>query len=161
MLLLTLTKREAGPRHIRVFGKQLSLSDIEATPNMSWRVNSDLAKYFTGVTLGEKMIATSGMTVGKNALFLRQIANGRILEPYRFRFTEEPITLERELARARLGKIAARQGQRIKEQQASGTTRKVVAWTAFAHPRRFNSPTTTTGSITRHARGFSMLSRSG
>jgi type I restriction-modification system DNA methylase subunit len=84
MLLLTLTKRDSGPKQIAIFGKSLSISDINKTPNVSWRVNGEFAKYFTGETVGEKMIATSGMTVGKNDLFLRQIADGRILEPFNF-----------------------------------------------------------------------------
>ena len=161
MLLLTLTKREAAPRHITVFGKRLSLSDIEATPNMSWRVNGDFAKYFTGATLGEKMVATSGMTIGKNDLFLRQIADGRILEPYKFYFTDEPITLEREIARARLGKIAARRCRESRNYRPVAAPRKWFRGRPLRAPRRFNSPMTTTASITRRARGFSILSRSG
>ena len=31
---------------------------IEATPNRSWRIDGDLARYFTGISLGDKMIAS-------------------------------------------------------------------------------------------------------
>ena len=81
---------------------------------MSWRVNGDFAKYFTGATVGDKMVATSGMTIGKNDLFLRQITDGRVLEPYKFGFTDRPITLEREISRARLGKLSAHRLRTIK-----------------------------------------------
>ena len=96
------------------------LPNVKATPNMSWRVNGDFAKYFTGATLGEKMVATSGMTIGKNDLFLRQITDGRILEPYKFCFTDEPITLKREIEPGRLGKISPRQARKNK---ATGSQR--------------------------------------
>ena len=66
---------------------------IESTDNRSWRVTQDLAPFFTGPRLGEYIIATSGMTIGNNALFLREVRNGSIEEPYQFEFTERPISL--------------------------------------------------------------------
>ena len=140
MLLLTLTKRDIGPKQITIFGKSLSISDINKTPNVSWRVNGEFAKYFTGETVGEKMIATSGMTVGKNDLFLRQIADGRILEPYKFWFTDEPITLKREIERARLGKISPRQAEKIKQLESNGATKKGIAWSPLAQPKEIQLP---------------------
>jgi tRNA1(Val) A37 N6-methylase TrmN6 len=140
MLLLTATKRETQPKHITIFDRRLPLADIETTPNMSWRVNGDLAKYFTGATVGDKLVATSGMTIGKNAVFLRRISNGRVLEPYTFCFTDRPITLDREIAQARLGKLSASQVQKIKNSEASGATERVVSWTPLAHPKEICLP---------------------
>ena len=116
------------------------MTDIETTPNMSWRVNGDFAKYFTGATVGDKMIATSGMTIGKNDLFLRKITRGRVLEPYEFCFTDRPITLEREISRARLGKLSAHQVRTIKHRESRGVTERVVSWTPLTHPKEIRLP---------------------
>ncbi len=96
MLLLTLTKQPTSPTKVTVLGADLATADIQSTPNMSSRINGDLAKYFTGATVGDKMVATSGMTIGNNDLFLRPIVDGRIREPYAFAFGERAITLEGE-----------------------------------------------------------------
>ena len=48
------------------------------------------------------------MTIGKNEHFVREIVDGKIIEPYQFEFFDEPITLAREIARARLGKLSAK-----------------------------------------------------
>ena len=140
MLLLTVTKRETKPKQITIFGRHLALSDIEMTPNMSWRVNGDFAKYFTGATVGDKMVATSGMTIGKNDLFLRHITDGRVLEPYKFCFSDRPIQLEREISQARLGKLSADQVRKIKRLEASGATERVVSWTSLARAREVRLP---------------------
>jgi tRNA1(Val) A37 N6-methylase TrmN6 len=129
MILLTLTKQAVTPRHITVFGVHRSLAEIETTPNISWRVNEDLAKYFTGVTVGDKMVATSGMTIGNNELFLRSITEQRIEEPYEFSFTDRRITVEREISRARLGKLSPRRLREVQELEARGATERVIAWT--------------------------------
>jgi len=140
MLLLTLTKRKVPPSHATVFGKDISLAEIEATPNMSWRVDADLAKYFTGMTVGDKMIATSGMTIGNNDLFLRPIKDGQVEEPYEFAFTEQRITVECEISRARLGKVSPRRLQEVRELEARGATEKVIAWEWLETPKRIALP---------------------
>jgi hypothetical protein len=140
MLLLTLTKEEARPQHITIFGGSLPVAEIAATPNMSWRVNGDFARYFTGATVGDKMVATSGMTIGRNDLFLRQIKNGAVSEPYRFGFADRQITLEGELSRARLGKLSAQRVRTIKRLEANGETERVVSWAPLAHPRDVRLP---------------------
>ena len=140
MLLVTLTKQAAPPRHITVFGKQIPLAEVEATPNMSWRVSSDLAKYFARSTVGEKMVATSGMTIGKNELFLRSIRNGWVEEPYEFVFIEQSVTVERETSRARLGKVSSRQLRSIGELEANGAMEKAIAWKQLESPKRITLP---------------------
>ena len=86
----------------------IAARDIRLTPNHSWRIRTDLTKYFSGPKIGDYMIASSGMTVGKNELFVRTIAEGKILEPFDFKFHDQPITLAAARARARLGKFRRR-----------------------------------------------------
>lgn len=140
MVLLTLTKHQLGSRHITVFEKTLPLAHIEATPNLSWRINGRLARYFTGMTIGDKMVATSGMTIGKNELFLRRIIDGQSQEPYEFAYTEKRITLERELARARLGKISKRRLREVKELEERGATKKGITWKRLKTPKCITIP---------------------
>lgn len=140
MLLLSLTKRVNEPRSVSVFGTALSLAEVESTPNLSWRVNGEYAKYFTGVSVGDKMLATSGMTVGNNELFLRPIVQGAVDEPYEFRFDAQAITAQNALARARLGKISARQLKRLAAQEADGAVEQIVTWKKRDAPHRITLP---------------------
>ena len=140
MVLLSLTKQPVGPRQVTVFGSQLPLAEIEATPNMSWRVSAELAKYFTGMTVGQKMVATSGMTIGNNELFLRPVKSGRIEETYEFSFTERRITVERETSRARLGRLSPRELRRVRELESNGGMEKAVTWGETAVPKHIELP---------------------
>lgn len=140
MLLLKLTKQAGPSTHIAAFGKHIPLSEITATPNMSWRVNTDLARYFTGATVGQKMVATSGMTIGNNDLFLRALRNDQITEPYDFAFVEQPITVAREVARARLGKVPPERLRTVQELEARGATETAIAWTQLEAPRQIMLP---------------------
>ncbi|MBI4435625.1 N-6 DNA methylase [Candidatus Uhrbacteria bacterium] len=134
MLLVTLTKHNRKAPYVTVFDHHTRIEDIEATENLSWRVNGEYARYFTGQTLGDKMVASSGMTIGNNALFLRHISDGIIEEPYDFSFGREQITLQREIMRARLGKIAPARRKRIEELERLGETQRVVVWTPREAP---------------------------
>lgn len=140
MLLLSLTKRANEPRRVSIFGVDMSLIEIESTPNVSWRVNGEYAKYFTGVLVSDKMVATSGMTIGNNELFLRPIQQGAVDEPYEFRFDSQAITVKNAIARARLGKVSQGQLQHIAEQEARGAVEKIVSWQKLDTPRRIALP---------------------
>jgi hypothetical protein len=140
LLLITLRKRGGEHRRVTVFGADLSLDAIESTPNASWRVSGELAPYFTGVHVGDKMIASSGMTIGNNELFLRRIVNGAVEEPFEFAFGRQPITVENEIARARLGKVSPRRLRRVAEQQARGDIEKVVQFTRREIPLQIKLP---------------------
>lgn len=107
-------------------GVCLSRADIERTGNFSWRIPADFAPYFGGGTVGDFLIATSGMTIGQNELFVRRIENNAVCEPCDFEFFDDPITLKGETARARLGKISPHQREVIAAQEASGLTRRNV-----------------------------------
>jgi hypothetical protein len=128
MLLLTLTKAPTKPTHITVFDRVLLTAEIEAIPNLSWRIDDSLARYFTGTTVGHKMVATSGMTIGNNELFLRRIDDNRIEEPYEFAMCEQKITVEGELSRARLRKLSSSRLRELRQLEQSGATETVVKW---------------------------------
>ena len=125
MVVLYFTK-DGYTDEITVSGQRLGRADIELTENFSWRISEKLARYFNGPLIGRYMVATSGMTIGKNEYFVREIHNGRIVEPYRFEFYDDPITLEQERARARLGYLPAKKIEEIKKQQTAGATRRNV-----------------------------------
>jgi hypothetical protein len=140
MLVLTLTKQLTLTSRVSVLGKEIPLAEIEATPNLSWRVDSSLAQYFTGVTLGDRMVATSGMTIGKNELFLRPIKKGRIEEIYEFAYGEQKITVEREISRARLGNVCPRRLRELRELEALDAMERVVTWERLKKPKLIALP---------------------
>ncbi len=141
MILLTVTKDGKNSALPEIFGRQLSRGAIDVTPNASWLASADFTPYFQGELLGEKMVASSGMTTGNNQLFLRKIQpDGTILEPYDFSITQVPVTLEEEVARARLGYLGPRQRQRILEQERAGETHPAVRWQLLPEPRRIQLP---------------------
>ena len=112
---------------VEIDGTSIARSAIESTGNFSWRIDNQWERYFTGPTLGEYVVATSGMTVGKNELFVREIfADNKIFEPYKFEFFKDPITVARELERARLNKMSPKTLAKTAEQEASGETRRNV-----------------------------------
>lgn len=111
---------------VRIDGGEINRSLIESTGNFSWGIEPGLSHFFGGPTIGDFLVATSGMTIGKNELFVREISEGAISEPYEFEFFEDPITLERELERARLGKISQATRLRIKKMESEGVTRRNV-----------------------------------
>jgi hypothetical protein len=126
MVLLTLTKRRNKAALVTVFDKPIPVAEIESTPNLSWRVNGSFAKFFTGTTVGDTMVATSGMTIGNNKMFLRRIVDGQIVEPYEFGYSHQAITVERELARARLGKVSESRRRKLREMERQGAAERTV-----------------------------------
>ena len=141
LVLVSLTKRPADLKdHLVIFGEPISRESIRRTPNSSWGINGELAKFFTGVSLGDKMVASSGMTIGNNKLFLRQIEDGAITEPCSFSYGERPITLEREIERARLGKISEKKRAQIRELEESGATERVVVCEELDAPETIALP---------------------
>ncbi len=118
---------KSGPAPAVVVDVQtLPREQIALTGNHSWQITNELAPYFAGPKLGDYVIATSGMTVGANDLFVREITDDKIVEPYTFEFCDDPITLERETERARLGFIAPKKRADIMAQQCRGETRRNV-----------------------------------
>ncbi len=126
MLTLDYTKTAMPTDTVQINGKTILRSEVEKTGNLSWCINSDLSRYFDGAVLGDYLVASSGMTVGRNEWFLREIREGSIEEPYSFVFFDDPITLANEISRARLGKISPQTRAKIAEKEANGETRKNV-----------------------------------
>ena len=137
MVVLSLIKGGSG---VSVFGEVKPIEQISRTANSSWTITSELVKYFTGRTLGDYFVASSGMTVGKNEYFLREIDDGSIVEPYDFEIYDRPITLNQEIGKARLGKISPKKKHKIMEQEARGETERALRVTLKARPQRIKLP---------------------
>ena len=140
MVLITLSKTNHTPSSIRIFNNKISKNFIKGTPNLSWRINEEYARYFSGVSLGDYMTASSGMTIGNNKLFLREIDKGNIVEPYEFSYAEEPITLAGEIKRARLGQLSDFKKRQIIEKESLGEKRRIVEYKTREGPLHISLP---------------------
>ncbi len=125
MVVLDFAKTRPAPV-LTLDGKTVSRQQIALTGNHSWQITDEYAPYFAGPKLGDFMIATSGMTIGDNARFVREIANGTICEPFVFTFWDKPVTLESEVQRARLGLLSPQKRAQIAAQVCLGATRRTV-----------------------------------
>jgi tRNA1(Val) A37 N6-methylase TrmN6 len=125
---------------LSIDGRLLHRDTINLTGNRSWQVSESLAPLFQGPKLGDLMIASSGMTIGRNDLFVRAIVDGAIVEPYAFRFRDKPITLRRELERARLGYLSSARKARILAQEGRGETRRTVEAVTLDAPQHVQLP---------------------
>ena len=137
MIILRLLK---GGQGVKVYGEEKPVQQINATENLSWTINAEFAKYFSGLTLGDRLVATSGMTVGRNEYFLRRIVDGEVEEPYEFELFQRPITLAGELKKARLGKICPRKKREIQEQERNGITETALRVNRRNNPLRVRLP---------------------
>jgi hypothetical protein len=132
----------AGPRADRatVLGAEVTRESMESTGNFSWTINERHGPLFRGATIGDYLVATGGMTIGRNELFVREVIDGAIEEHLDFAFAEEPVTLAGEIERARLGKLSANLRERIRAQEAAGVTRRIVVTTERERPLRHELP---------------------
>lgn len=114
---------------------------IRSTPNRSWGITPELSRLFSGPLLGDRFIASSGMTTGKNALFVREV-NGRrqLLEPYRFEFYDALVTLDYELERARLGRISTKRKRELQAAETEGETERRLRVTPRREPLTVQLP---------------------
>jgi hypothetical protein len=111
---------------VEIDGRLLRRDTINLTGNCSWQITESLGHFFRGPKLGDLMVASSGMTIGRNDLFVREIIDGAVVESYKFIFRNEPITLKRELERARLGYLSDAVKAKIAAQEKRGETRRTV-----------------------------------
>jgi hypothetical protein len=140
MVMLELVEGEPA-EHALVRGERLSRRAMEQTQNLSWGLRSEHEPYFAGPSLSEFVVASGGMTIGRNEWFVRPIeADGTVLEPYEFEFFERPITVEGELARARLGKLSPKLRERAAELERRGETRRALRVRPRAEPARIQLP---------------------
>lgn len=133
-------ERSGRSEAVRVEDEVVARSTIDLTGNRSWRVTDDLAPLFDGPRLGDFMVASSGMTIGRNDLFLREIVDGEIVEPYDFEFFDDPITVRGELAHARFGAMSTARSNDLAGREALGATRRNVRAVPLAAPRRVTLP---------------------
>lgn len=124
-LVLDFTKR-GRPGRVSRNSERIDDRAIRVTPNLSWGITKDLSPLFSGgPLLRDFFVASSGMTTGKNEIFVREIdCNSSIMEPYRFEFYDAPVTLEYELERARLGKLSERRIRALRAAQEAGETER-------------------------------------
>lgn len=116
-------------------------ANMELTENFSWQIDSEFVPYFQGPTLGDFVVATSGMTTGNNELFVRNVdSNGILLEPYKFEFFKDKITVEREVEKARLNSVSSRKLEELKRLEKEGATRRNLRVTKRATPNRIQLP---------------------
>ena len=124
--MLILSFKKGGRRGLVSRNSEtIDKNDILTTPNLSWGGNAELARLFSGPSLGDYFVASSGMTTGKNEFFVRKAdVNQQILEPYTFEFYNAPVTVDYEMQRARLGRVPANRRSMLEQAEASGQTER-------------------------------------
>ena len=125
VVLLRFRARSDGGS-VRVFGVHLGPDLLSLTANGSWLIDESYAPYFRGPSVGDRMVATGGMTTGRNEYFVREIEGGAVDEWYEFEFYERPITSSGEAARARLGRIPPSRLALVEAREAAGETQRCV-----------------------------------
>lgn len=140
--MLILSFKKGGQRgYVCRNSKVLDKEIIQFTPNLSWGVTSEYAKLFSGSFLGDYFTASSGMTTGKNEIFVRKVdVNQRIFEPYSLDFYDAPVTVEHELQRARLGKLPANRRLMLEQAEAAGQTERRLQITRRDKPLAVQLP---------------------
>ncbi len=133
MVVLDFTKTGPAPALV-LDGSLVPREQIALTGNHSWQMTGEYAPYFAGPKLGDFVVATSGMTIGDNKLFVRPITEGKISEPFEFAFADVPITLEAEVQRARLGFLSPMQRAQIAAKICRDETRRTVQITKRETP---------------------------
>lgn len=124
MIVLDFVKRSQGGTLVRN-GTNVKKDHVLRTPNLSWKVTPDLAELFRGQFLGDYLIASSGMTTGKNDYFVRRAdPKGVISEPYTFKFVDARISVTEERAKCRLGRLPERRRRLLEEAAARGDTQR-------------------------------------
>jgi hypothetical protein len=103
--------------NLLINGKLIPNSLLHLTDTLSFSIDDNYEKYFRNENLSKYITCSSGMTVGKNEFFLKQISNGKILETISYEFINEVKTNKKEAERARLGKISNKILQEIKAQK--------------------------------------------
>jgi hypothetical protein len=139
--MVVLRLRHGAPaNHAIVMDESVTRAAMEATGNHSWTISDEHVDLFAGPKIGQIMVGTGGMTIGRNELFVREVRAGVIEEPLIFEFAERPITLEEERKHARLGKISKKREQEFSVLEAEGKTRRVVATRERDRPLRIALP---------------------
>jgi hypothetical protein len=140
MVVLTHQKSNKAD-HIVLDGMEIPHSSMLLTGNFSWYIQDEYTEYFRGPNLSEFILGSGGMTVGKNEFFLREISpDNTIQEKYTFEFFEDPITLEKELARARNNTLSPSKIKDIEASERLGQTKRDVRITEREVPITIQLP---------------------
>ena len=124
MVVLEFTKGK-GRREVVRNSSRVDPLAIERTPNLSWSVTPELARLFHGPLLGEYFVASSGMTTGRNELFVREVGARRSLtERYRFEVFDAPVSVDYERQRARLGRLPEGRRRMLEDAERLGETER-------------------------------------
>ena len=127
--------------YILLEGVEIPYDNMVLTSNFSWYIQEEYVPYFKGEKLQSYLIGTSGMTVGKNELFLREIREDMtIVEEYDFNFFDDPITLEKEIQKARNNKISPAKIKEIQDLEKNGVTRRNISITKKESPEVIQLP---------------------
>lgn len=143
--MVVLRWEKAAPSGVVTDGVELDLTLVAAVPTFSFGARPEFAPYFTGPRVGDYLVCTGGMTTGANTLFVRDIHTGDdgerfVIETHDHRFVDEPITLEREQARARLHKLSPKRTAEVAAAETAGETRREVRVEEKPEPVRVEWP---------------------
>ena len=140
MVLLDFHKGKNTRHGVFIDDALLMETHIRQTPHHSWGIDKQFIPYFAGPLLGDYLIATSGMTVGKNEYFVRRINEGKITEKYHFSYYERPVTLADEISKARLGKLSKERIAQLRYLESSGATVRDVQISMLDSPEVISLP---------------------
>jgi hypothetical protein len=134
--MVVLTHHKSNKQnHILLDEVEIPYNNMILTSNFSWYIQSEYVKYFRGDKLGDYILGSGGITLGKNELFLREIReDNTILEEYDFTFFDDTITLEKEISKARNNKLSFNKIKGIQELERKGVTKRNVKITKLDEP---------------------------
>ena len=112
--------------YILLNSDKIYYDDMMLTDNFSWFIPEKYIKYFNGEKLKNYIIASGGLSTGKNEYFVRDIIDNKIVENYSFEYFDDPITLDNELSKARLNKLGDKKIKSVIEQEENGEKRRNV-----------------------------------
>jgi hypothetical protein len=94
-------------KKITIDNKVIDVDLIYKNDNHSFLITNQNIKFFDGERLSKYITCSSGMTIGKNELFLKQLTNNYIVEKYEYNLIEVPKTYDKEIKRTKLGKLSS------------------------------------------------------
>jgi hypothetical protein len=132
-------KKDRIEDYLVVDRQQLKFEVVDQTSNSSWSMDESWSKYFSGPLLSKYILASGGLSTGKNEYFIRDIIAGEITETYNFEYFQDTITLEKEISKAKLNKLGDRKTLEIREKEKTGQTVENVRITT-CHPYTVKLP---------------------
>jgi hypothetical protein len=134
MVYFTMTKNNKPS--LKIDNKLIDISSIYNTGNYSFLISDENNKFFDGERLSKYITCSSGMTTGKNDLFLKEVINNRLIEKYKYTIIEEPKTYEKELKRTKFGKISSNKLKEIEDNKIE----KILIVEDLDNPTAINLP---------------------